>query len=158
MARCNWRPKTGPCGIEKGNIMPDFPEDFKKAVSDLIDNWEGGYVNDPHDAGGETNMGISKRSYPDVDIRHLTREDAEEIYYRDFWEYPGMDAIPAADLRAKIFNMGVLLGQRTALHLFYGCNSLDDYRQICKRHFEAIVAKNPEDARYLHGWTRRALA
>ncbi len=85
MARCNWGPRTGPSKPRKEKPMPDFPEDFKKACDDLIDNWEGGYVNDPHDAGGETNMGISKRSYPDVDIKHLTREDAEEIYYRDFW-------------------------------------------------------------------------
>ena len=33
---------------------------------------EGGYVNDPDDPGGETNYGISKRSYPDVDIANIT--------------------------------------------------------------------------------------
>ena len=33
---------------------------------------EGGYVNDPDDPGGETNYGISKRSYPDTDIASLT--------------------------------------------------------------------------------------
>jgi hypothetical protein len=33
-----------------------------------------GYVNDPSDPGGETQWGISKRSYPDVDIKALTRE------------------------------------------------------------------------------------
>jgi len=158
MARCNWRPKTGPCGIEKGNIMPDFPEDFKKAVSDLIDNWEGGYVNDPHDAGGETNMGISKRSYPDVDIRHLTREDAEEIYYRDFWMRPGVQAISDPTMRAKVFNMGVLMGPGVAEHLAVGCNNISEYRLVCKRHFEAIVIKHPDCGRYLAGWTRRALA
>jgi hypothetical protein len=158
MARCKWRPKTGPCQLEKRDVMPDFPEDFKKACDDLIDKWEGGYVNDPHDAGGETNMGISKRSYPDVDIRHLTREDAEEIYYRDFWCYPGMDGIPDEDLRAKVFNMGVLMGQRTALHLYDQCNGLDDYRQLCKRFYEGVAAKHPDCGRYLAGWTRRALA
>lgn len=47
---------------------------------------EGGYVNDPDDPGGETNWGISKRSYPNVDIKKLTRDQAKEIYRKDFWE------------------------------------------------------------------------
>lgn len=46
---------------------------------------EGGYVNDPRDPGGETNWGISKRSYPNVDIKNLTQEKARDIYYQDFW-------------------------------------------------------------------------
>lgn len=46
---------------------------------------EGGYVNDLEDPGGETNWGISKRSYPNVNIRALTREGAKDIYRRDFW-------------------------------------------------------------------------
>lgn len=46
---------------------------------------EGGYVYHPRDPGGETHWGISKRSYPHVDIKNLTREGAKEIYRRDFW-------------------------------------------------------------------------
>ena len=47
---------------------------------------EGGYVNDPDDPGKETAFGISKRSYPHVDIASLNPERAAEIYHRDFWE------------------------------------------------------------------------
>ena len=139
--------------------MPDFPHDFQQAVDDLIDNWEGtAYTETLGDAGGGTKFGISKRSYPDLDIPDLTRADAEEIYYRDFWCYPGMDSIPDEVLRAKVFNMSVLMGQRTALHLYDQCNSLNDYRQRCKRFYEAVAAKHPEDQKFLKGWTRRALA
>lgn len=46
---------------------------------------EAGYVNDPEDPGGETKWGISKRSYPSVNIKDLTREQAADIYYADFW-------------------------------------------------------------------------
>jgi len=53
---------------------------------DRLMGHEGGYVNNPNDPGGETNWGISKRSYPDVDIKNLTREDAKAIYKRDFWD------------------------------------------------------------------------
>lgn len=57
----------------------------------LIEKWlirilgaEGGYVNNPNDPGGETKWGISKRSYPLLDIKNLTIEDAVEIYKRDY--------------------------------------------------------------------------
>src|SRR5512139_909580 len=46
---------------------------------------EGSYVNNPDDPGGETNWGISKRSYPQLSIRELTRDQAIAIYYKDFW-------------------------------------------------------------------------
>ncbi len=59
-------------------------EKFNKAVRIILAH-EGGYVNHPADPGGETNMGISKRSYPDLDIKNLTVAMAKEIYFRDFW-------------------------------------------------------------------------
>lgn len=46
---------------------------------------EGGYTTGENDPGGETNWGISKRSYPNVSIKELTRGQAVAIYYRDFW-------------------------------------------------------------------------
>lgn len=59
--------------------------DFETAFSRLLGH-EGGYVNAPKDPGGETNWGISKRSYPSVDIKGLTRDGAKAIYLRDFWQ------------------------------------------------------------------------
>jgi lysozyme family protein len=50
---------------------------------------EGGYVNHPSDPGGETKWGIAKRSYPHLNIKDLTREQAIEIYRRDFWQAVG---------------------------------------------------------------------
>lgn len=47
---------------------------------------EGGYVNNPADPGGETQWGIAKRSYPNVDIKNMNRQAAIDIYRKDFWE------------------------------------------------------------------------
>lgn len=55
---------------------------------------EGGYVNHPKDPGGETNWGIAKRSYPDLNIRMLTRAQAIAIYKRDFWDRVQGDKLP----------------------------------------------------------------
>ena len=57
---------------------------FTKLIERILGH-EGGYVNDPADPGGETNWGISKRSYPTLNIKSLTRLDAINIYHRDFW-------------------------------------------------------------------------
>jgi lysozyme family protein len=56
---------------------------------------EGGYVNDPHDAGGETNMGISKRAYPNLDIKNLTKQQVSDIYHKDYWNKVQGDALPS---------------------------------------------------------------
>ncbi len=143
---------------QKANAMADYPEDFKEAVADLIDNWEGGYVNDPDDPGGETKFGISRRNYPTVDIKGLTKDGAAAIYYRDFWQKYKLDSVEDPRMRAKEFNMGVLMGMRTALILAIGCHSIEEYRKVCERHLEAIVIKHPECAKFLSGWKRRALA
>lgn len=56
---------------------------------------EGGYVNHKADPGGETNFGISKRSYPRLDIKKLTWDDAKRIYRKDFWDRIQGDELPS---------------------------------------------------------------
>lgn len=53
-------------------------------VLDRLIKREGDYVNHPSDPGGETKYGISKRSYPNEDIKNLTIPRAKEIYFNDF--------------------------------------------------------------------------
>ena len=57
---------------------------FEAAVSSVLKH-EGGFVDHPDDPGGATNFGISQRSYPELDIKALTRQDAMRIYERDYW-------------------------------------------------------------------------
>lgn len=57
---------------------------FDKAF-DLVIGAEGGYSADKRDPGGETMYGISKRQYPNLDIKNLSLQQAKEIYYRDYW-------------------------------------------------------------------------
>lgn len=68
---------------------------FEQCFTQLIHH-EGGYVNNPKDPGGETKYGISKRSYPDVDIANLTLDQAKAIYLRDFWQRARCDELPPA--------------------------------------------------------------
>lgn len=84
---------------------------FDDAFDRLIGN-EGGYTNNPADPGGETNWGIAKRSYPNVDIANLTKDDAKAIYLRDFWNIIG-DADPA--IKFQVFDFAVNSGISTAI-------------------------------------------
>jgi len=66
---------------------------FNKTLP-LILKYEGGYVNDPHDPGGETNKGIIKTTYdayrkgkglPIVSVREITDDEIDDIYYNEYW-------------------------------------------------------------------------
>lgn len=87
---------------------------FDQAFDRLMGN-EGGYVNLQRDPGGETNWGISKRSYPDVDIKALTRDGAKEIYRRDFWDKTGATLDDAVAF--QVFDAAVNHGIQTAIRL-----------------------------------------
>ena len=73
-------------------------------------------VNNPSDPGGETNWGISKRSYPDVDIASLTRDQAKQIYRSDFWNKGSFELLPFA-LAFQGFDIAVNSGTTEAVKL-----------------------------------------
>lgn len=85
---------------------------FDIAVDRLLGH-EGNYVNNPNDPGGETKFGISKRSYPKLDIRNLTREDAIAIYKRDFWD-PISLSVPDS-VKYQMFDFAVNSGIDNAI-------------------------------------------
>ena len=78
---------------------------YEKLIDRILDH-EGGYVNHPSDPGGETKFGIAKRSYPNLDIKSLTREQAIEIYRRDFFE-PVASQISNEDLLFQVLDAAV---------------------------------------------------
>lgn len=158
---------------------------FDDAVN-LVLQHEGGYVNDPQDPGGETNFGISKRSYPALDIKNLTRTDAIEIYRRDWWERYGMDRVPAF-IASKLFDAMVNMGPSTAMKCLQRAfraatrgrykaedgefaavtfAGMDDdklfdslpaaFRSELAGYYRELVARVPDKTRFLAGWLNRA--
>ncbi|HEX3408668.1 MAG TPA: glycosyl hydrolase 108 family protein [Candidatus Binataceae bacterium] len=76
---------------------------------------EGGYSCNPSDPGGETHFGISKRSYPQLNISSLTREAAIAIYFRDWWRRYRYSDLPGP-IGAKLFDLAVNIGPEHAAH------------------------------------------
>jgi len=87
--------------------------DFDTAFDRLIGH-EGGYVNHPDDPGGETQWGISKRSYPLLDIKNLSRDQAKGIYRADYWDKLGN--LHGA-IKFQVFDIAVNSGISTAIKL-----------------------------------------
>ena len=156
---------------------------FDKAFEELI-GFEGGYSNDPFDAGGETNWGISKRQYPDLDIKNLTIEDAKAIYFRDYWQGIGLDQIVNPNLATELFEQGVNFGRywaayhlQRALNLLgkdllldgvigpvtrKAANSYGDQAVLLKvlnglqlMRYVEITSDNPTQKRFFVGWLKR---
>jgi lysozyme family protein len=87
---------------------------FDIAINRVLGN-EGGYTPaKPSDPGGETNWGVSKRSYPDLDIKNLTREQAVEIYRTDFWNRVNAPDLPEC-LQFQALDFAVNSGIETAV-------------------------------------------
>lgn len=78
--------------------------------------YEGGYVNDPQDPGGETKFGISKKAYPSLNIKDLTLVEAQDIYRRDYWNACECDELPAKWAIA-VMDTAVNMGVRKAIRL-----------------------------------------
>lgn len=120
---------------------------FQKYFDRLI-GYEGGYINDPNDPGGETKWGISKRAYPNLIIKNLTREDAYNIYKRDFWDIIIADNIPYS-VAFQVFDFAVNSGITTAIrYLQRAIHVADDGYwgpvsiQALKEYSEPIIIMN----------------
>jgi len=85
---------------------------FDAALTFLLDR-EGGYVNHPDDPGGETNLGISRRSYPNENIAGMTRERAAHLYHRDYW-FPNRCGEMPREVALPLFDFAVNAPARSA--------------------------------------------
>lgn len=143
---------------------------------------EGGYVDHPADRGGETKWGISRSSYPDLDIKNLTRSQAQAIYFQDYWLRARCDRLPER-IDLATFDAAVLHGPKTAIVLLQQTLKVQPdgiYGEItntaawraepqAKRVIAAMIARravlmhdltvaDSTQAQFLYGWMRRLLA
>ena len=157
---------------------------FEVAVESLLMK-ERGYVCDPDDAGGETCFGISKRSYPYLDIKALTRDQAIAIYRDDYWDQ-AYELIASQPLVNKILELTVHCGMDEGVRLVqralralgdpvvtvdgrFGPQTLQAVKlteprallaairvEQC-RYYLAILAASPAQQKFFLGWVSRAI-
>lgn len=89
---------------------------FERAFCETL-SFEGEYSNNPEDPGGETKFGISKRSYPDIDIAALSFEQAKKIYREDYWDALNLNEIQNYGIASEIFDTAVNMGRRNSVKI-----------------------------------------
>lgn len=114
--------------------MANFKESFDKVILA-----EGGYVNDPDDAGGETYLGISrvnhpyskmwdiidsiKKDYGTKNINNRLKQDArlikeaEHIYKSKYWDVLYLDEVPSQRIAHQLFDDAVNRGVGSAIRV-----------------------------------------
>jgi lysozyme family protein len=148
---------------------------FEKAIPHILRH-EGGYVNHPNDPGGETNFGITKRNYPKLDIKGLTKDQAIEIYLRDYWQ-SAYDQLEDEAAAIKLFDMAVNMGHKQAHKLFQRAIGVTDdgiigpqtiktanatiglVDLVCQQQaafYTMLATRKPQLYVFLKGWHRRA--
>ena len=128
-----------------------------------------------------TKYGITKRFYPDVDIKNLTKEQAKTIYHTDYWRRAKCDEVPP-HLRHIYFDMCVNFGQGGAVKVLQRTANaknkekievdggmgpatlkaiqnleLERVRAYRVLRFANLVIKKPEQERFWFGWYRRSM-
>ena len=158
-------------------------ERFERLIGFVLAH-EGGYVNDPDDPRGETKYGVSKKSYPHVDIASLTIEQAKDIYYEDWWLPLKCPQIHDDKVAQKYLDTCVNTGKGTGTKILQRALQMIGYRitvdgaigpktlaavnaadpqallvamrQQQKAHYEQLIQKNPKLEKFRRGWMARA--
>lgn len=95
--------------------------DFEKSFPNLLKH-EGGFTNHPNDPGGDTNKGITMKTFRYVaekllgieptleNLKALTDEQAKEIYRAEYWDKIKGDEIQLHELADIVFDFYVNAG------------------------------------------------
>ena len=167
-----------------GYYMAEYTPQFLKSM-EFVMKWEGGdkYTNDPDDPGGETKYGICKAAFPNEDIKNLTEDRANYLYYTHFWlkcccnMMPMIVALPVFDmavnngpknsilaLQRALCDCGFpilddgLIGSTTlgAIHAIPDKKDLaEECLQNREEHYDNCVKRRPKSAKYRKGWQNR---
>jgi lysozyme family protein len=158
---------------------------FETAFARVIQS-EGGYVNDPHDAGGETNLGVTKaawaayisRAVQDGEMKALTIDMVKPFYKKMYWDKMHCDDLPKGlDYAAFDFAVNAGVGQsskfiqRTVGAKDDGSIGPATLAAIAKADprllllgftnqkvlfYRGLVEKNATQEKFLKGWLARA--
>lgn len=147
---------------------------FEKAMITVF-RTEGECVNDPDDSGGYTCYGVSQRNNPEIDVRNITRADAEDIAYRKYYTNYNINQLPD-NTRGNVFILGWGAGTATAIRRFckflgiaekniidreivsvaenYSGDIHNDFLDA-QQQFYVEISKRENNKKYLKGWMNR---
>ena len=146
---------------------------------------EGGYVNDPLDSGGRTNLGVTQKVWEEwlghpvseADMRALTPEKVAPMYKMKYWNPSYCEKLPKG-LDYVVFDFAVnagtgrsvktlqtaigvvadgVIGPRTmgAINSANAKDLIAKFSDARTDFYQGIVARRPDQARFIRGWLNR---
>ena len=159
-------------------------ENWPSAFAHVIKS-EGGYVNDPHDRGGETNLGVTKKAWAeylgreieDGEMRALTVEAVEPFYKSRYWDKCKCDQLPGG-LDYAVFDFAVNAGPGRAAKFLQRAvgvaddgaigpgtmaavakadpkHALDQFSAAKSAFYKGLVDRDPTQQKFIKGWLAR---
>ena len=146
---------------------------------------EGGFVQDIFDSGGMTNLGVTKRVWEEFvghpvsenDMRTLTVEKVSKLYKQRYWDRVQADKLPkGVDYVVFDFSINAGVGRAVkTLQSTVGSNPdgiignqtlaringtdpkvlVQQYSDARVDFYQGIVARKPDQARFIKGWLNR---
>lgn len=146
---------------------------------------EGGYVHDSLDSGGRTNLGVTQAVWEEfvghpvseADMRNLTVEKVSKLYKQRYWDRVQADKLPKG-VDYVVFDFAINAGVGRAVKTLQSTvgatpdgiigngtlasvNAMDakelvnQYSDARVDFYQGIVAKKPDQARFIRGWLNR---
>jgi lysozyme family protein len=146
---------------------------------------EGGYVNDPKDPGGETNLGVTKaawsaylgRPIQDGEMKALTQDVVKPFYKKMYWDKVHGDDLPKGlDYLAFDFAVNAGTGQAAKfIQRAVGATDdgsigpatlalvmktdphelIDGFTKQKEAFYKDLAARKPDLSKFLNGWLVR---
>jgi len=124
---------------------------FKQALEYLVKS-EGGYVDNPKDPGGRTNLGVTQKVWEswvgresnEKEMRALTKTDVEPLYKRKYWDACRCDDLPTG-LDYLVFDFAVNAKVGRSAKTLQICVGVSVDGQIGNQTIEAIKKIAPSD-------------
>lgn len=142
-------------------------QNFDKMLKFVLQR-EGGYVNDPHDLGGETNKGITHNTYnsyrknkglPTRSVKYITDDEVRDIYYNNYYKASGADKLGNPQLASYVFDTAVNMGVSRAKSFLEQSNgNSETFEKLRRAKYDEFAKANPNQQRYLQGWNNRVTA
>lgn len=156
----------------KGSVSYyDYAEDYGQndekfqTILKNIYGAEGGFSDDKYDRGGRTNFGITQKTYDDYnkkhklplkDVKDITKNESDKIYYNEYYKASGADKIQDKDLAYMHFDAAVNHGVGRAKQFIENAgDDFDRYYQIRKEFYDNLATNGKDQKKFYNGWINR---
>lgn len=119
---------------------------------------EGG-LNPADTNGTPSNFGINQKAHPEVDVTKLTKDQAAQIYKKDYWDKIGGDKLAAQDpkLAMAVFDTAVIAGVPKAKALLnQSGGDPSKYMELRADYQNSLLKEDPgKYGKYANAWASR---